>query len=469
MSTITVFRISAPGFLTEASIVSLRNAHHAFLQTTKHPAAKSVLFIRPDAVSMDDLYESAEDFDALNRAVAQRLLDAGDCVYGATGSISGSLLPVLREMAGETRIRLLPGISCAEAAFPMESISSVWTPHTIPERLNPAYACCVEELDSAFAAGNVKLALMEYYPEEWTVTLADLDAGGAYLHTSFPLFELDRQPSYSAAAVLYVPPVPFEALERFGYEELCAVMRRLRAPGGCPWDREQTHESLKVPLMEECYELLDAIDEKSDAHMTEELGDVLMQVVFHDEIAAEQGRFTDRDVTTELVKKLIFRHPHVFSDAAVQNSADVLVSWEKLKKVEKGQKSQTEVMKSVPRNLPALTRSKKIQKKAADVGFDWDNASDALKKVYEEADEVRAALAGDGDMEEELGDLLFAAVNVARLAHCDPELTLLKTCDKFINRFAQMEALAISSGKDLSSMTLSQQDELWNQIKNHRK
>jgi tetrapyrrole methylase family protein/MazG family protein len=338
----------------------------------------------------------------------------------------------------------------------------------MPEVFQPAVNYTIEEIDSALTAGQVKLRLMEYFPEEWEILFSDLDNAGLYQRRAIPLFELDRQPFYGPSAVIHVPAAPFDKLDRFGYEDLCRVIRRLRAPGGCPWDREQTHDSLKVPLMEECYELLDAIDEKNDAHLTEELGDVLMQVVFHDEIAAEQGRFTGRDVTTELVQKLIYRHPHVFGDAMAATSQEVLVNWDKLKKKEKGQITQTDVLLSVPRNLPALTRAKKIQKKAGDVGFDWDSPGEALTKVYEEAREVEDALKNEGNVAEETGDLLFAAVNVIRLAGLDPELTLLATCDKFIQRFAAMEKMASDAGNRLEDLSLSQQDALWNEAKNRR-
>lgn len=195
--------------------------------------------------------------------------------------------------------------------------------------------------------------------------------------------------------------------------------------------------------------------------MVEELGDVLMQVAFHAVIASEQGRFTDRDIVTELVQKLIYRHPHVFGSVQADSSAQVLRNWDALKKVEKHQETETDVLKSVPKNFPALLRSRKVQKRAAGIGFDWDSAETAFFKIGEEMEELHAAMNGNGNVEEELGDLLFSVVNVARLLHLEPEFVLAAATDKFIDRFSRMEALAAADGKKLEDLPLSEQDRFW--------
>ena len=262
-----------------------------------------------------------------------------------------------------------------------------------------------------------------------------------------------------------VPALPFEQKQSYGYEDLLKVLRRLRAPDGCPWDREQTHESLKKDLREECYELMDAIDEGDDEHIVEECGDVLMNVLFHPIIGEEQGRYDPRDVTTDIVKKLIYRHPHVFGTVRVHSSDEVLKNWDALKQKEKGQQTVAAALKSVPRSFPALLRCQKVQKKARKVGFDFDSAYDAFYKIGEETEELREAMSSGKDLEKEMGDLLFAAMNVCRLLGFDGEETLHKATDKFIRRFERMEQSVIASKKSLAEMTLQEMDAFWDEAK----
>ena len=268
-----------------------------------------------------------------------------------------------------------------------------------------------------------------------------------------------------ADSVLFVPPVSFDALTRYDYYDLVEIMKRLRAPDGCPWDREQTHKSIKRDLIEECYELNDAIDEEDDAHIIEELGDVLMLVIFHATIGDEQGRFNEGDVADGIVKKMIYRHPHVFGEDKAASAADVLQKWDELKRKEKHQNSATDTLCAVPKGFPALMRAEKIQRKARKVGFDWNDASEALPKVEEELGELRRAIDGNGSVGEEAGDLLFAAVNVIRLLGLDSEQMLHDAADKFIRRFSRMEQLANADGFALNKLTLKEQDRYWEQAK----
>lgn len=246
-------------------------------------------------------------------------------------------------------------------------------------------------------------------------------------------------------------------------KDLEEIVRLLRAPGGCPWDREQTHESIRRNFLEEAYEVAEAIDEGSLDHLKEELGDVLLQVVFHAQIERELGHFTLDDVADGVCQKLIFRHPHVFADTQVSGSDEVLVNWEELKREEKNQTSYTDTLNSVARSLPALWRAEKVQKKAKKAGFDWDDPADALDKLSEEVDELRWAVAEGSNVEEELGDVLFAAVNVSRFVKADAEDALTAATDKFIRRFAQVEALC--GDKPMEEHTLVELDALWNRAK----
>lgn len=259
--------------------------------------------------------------------------------------------------------------------------------------------------------------------------------------------------------------VDFTFKEKYTYEDLLEIMRILRCPEGCVWDREQDHKSIRRSFIEETYEAVEAIDNDDPVLLQEELGDVLLQVVFHAQIEAEAGRFTMDDVADGICKKMIYRHPHVFGSVEVKNSDEVLTNWDALKQKEKHQKSTTETLESVARSLPGLIRAEKVQHKAAKVGFDWDEVSGALDKVREETAEVARAINGDGDPSEELGDLLFAAVNVARFLKTDPEDAINRTTDKFIRRFAQVEQAAKDAGHSLSEMSLAEMDALWDAAK----
>ena len=252
--------------------------------------------------------------------------------------------------------------------------------------------------------------------------------------------------------------VKFETKENYTVDDLRRLVAVLRHPGGCPWDREQTHESIRRNFIEEAYEVAEAIDEKSPAHLKEELGDVLLQVLFHASIEEDAGRFDLDDVADGICKKLIFRHPHVFGGAAESN-------WEELKRQEKGQTTYTATLQSVARSLPGLWRAEKLQTKAAKAGFEWPDVQGAMDKLAEELDELRTAVRDKSNVEEELGDLLFAAVKVGRFFQIDPEDALAGTCEKFIRRFAGVEAAAAAQGQDMRDLTVDQLMVLWNREK----
>lgn len=257
----------------------------------------------------------------------------------------------------------------------------------------------------------------------------------------------------------------FTIKERYQFEDLLKIMEILRSENGCMWDRAQDHHSIRRNFIEETYEVCEAIDNEDVDLLREELGDVLLQVVFHTRIEEEKGTFNIDDVADGICKKLIYRHPHIFGSVDVASTEEILNNWDALKKVEKGQKSTTDTLNSVARSLPALIRAEKVQHKAAKVGFDWDDIRGALDKVQEELDEVKRAVNGDGDLPEEIGDLLFAAVNVARFADTDPEGALNATTEKFIRRFSYVERAAAAQGKKLEDMTLREMDALWDEGK----
>lgn len=259
----------------------------------------------------------------------------------------------------------------------------------------------------------------------------------------------------------------FEYKDSYDVRDLLRIMQILRAPGGCPWDAEQTHESIKKNLIEETYEVIEAINKNDKELLCEELGDLLMQIVFHAQMEQEAGCFGFDEVCDGVCKKLIERHPHVFGETEISGVDDVLTNWDAIKRKTKKQKTTTASMLSVPRELPALMRATKLQKKAADVGFDWNEVSGALDKLEEETAELRQAIDNNdkANMSEELGDVLFSAVNVSRFIKTDAEEALTSASDKFLARFTVVEKLASERGIDMNSATLEQLDALWDEAK----
>ncbi len=248
---------------------------------------------------------------------------------------------------------------------------------------------------------------------------------------------------------------------------LVEIMIRLRSPDGCPWDRKQTPQSLKPFLIEECYELVDALEEGSPEKVKEELGDLLFQIIFHSRIAEERGEFTIGDVISAIIDKMTRRHPHVFGSKQLSTEQEVLESWEEIKKTEKGHSRRTSILEGVPKNLPSLLRAHRLQERAARVGFDWSRTEELLAKLDEELQEFQESLAkGDAaDIENELGDIFFMLVNIARFLSVDPEEALRKTISKFVRRFRFIEASAASAGKSLNDMELDEMEHLWQESK----
>jgi tetrapyrrole methylase family protein/MazG family protein len=251
------------------------------------------------------------------------------------------------------------------------------------------------------------------------------------------------------------------------FPDLVALMAKLRGPDGCPWDLKQTPESLKPFLVEECYEVIDALDEGSPEKIKEELGDLLFQIVFHSRIAEEQGQFTIGDVIAGIYEKMVRRHPHVFGNTRVSSDKEVLANWEEIKKKEKNYTERKSILEGVPRHLPSLLRAHSLQERAARVGFDWSRIEEALPKLDEEIAEFKESLGKEDSVgiEEELGDIFFMLVNISRFLGVNPEDALRKTISKFIHRFRYIEEHAASDGKSLNEMTLDEMETLWQESK----
>ncbi len=464
-----------PKLLTLQTADALRKSRCLILRTARHRTAEWLSEEGVPYADFDGLYDQYDDFDALHAEMARQLWAEAmqhNVTFAVIDAQTDGAVRALRASCPEDgKVTILPGITMADSCMALlpegiehnGSIRVLPAMDAIAAAPDPATPLLVTELFDRVLASDLKLRLSEVYGDEAEVVFFPSSVKINRKPLSIPLMELDRQRTYDHTVCLYVPAMNLQSRERYCFEDLLQVMHTLRQQ--CPWDGEQTHESLRKYLLEEAYEAVAAIDEDDMEHLADELGDVLLQIAFHADIAQSLGEFSIGDVTTNIVRKLIYRHAHIFGNVHCATAEDVSQSWEKLKKAEKGLTTQASVLADVSQGLPALMRAAKVQKKAAQVGFDWDNAMDALPKIHEETDEVLAELEAGRDPGEELGDLLFSCVNVARLAGQEPELLLKAATEKFIRRFTAMENLIISDEKSLEGLTLAEMDVYWNRVK----
>lgn len=464
-----------PKLLTLQTLEALRKSRYLILRTARHRTAD---WLREEGVAFSDydaLYDEFEDFDALHAEMARLLWEAAadkSVTFAVIDAQTDGAVRALRAACPEDgKVVILPGVTMADsclALLPEEfeqsgSVRILPAMDAVEAAPDPATPLLVTEIFDRVIASTLKLRLSDLYGDEAQVVLFPSSVKINRKPLLMPLMELDRQRTYDHTVCLYVPAMALKQRERYCFDDLLRVMHLLRQQ--CPWDGEQTHESLRKYLIEEAYEAVGAIDEDDMDHLADELGDVLLQIAFHSDIAQELGEFSISDVTTAIVRKMIYRHAHIFGDVHCDTADEVTQSWEKLKKAEKGLTTQASVLADVSQGLPALMRASKVQKKAAQVGFDWDDAIGALPKIHEEADEVLAELEAGRDPGEELGDLLFSCVNVVRLAGQEPELLLNAATEKFIRRFTAMENLIISDEKSLEGLTLAEMDVYWSRVK----
>ena len=470
--TIVTLGTGSEEFLTRGVERALKEAKHVVLRTGRHPM-KGYLEAETIAYeTLDALYDECEDFDAFNKAAAAKLLSMCRtepvCYAVSDASFDTTVAAIQQVKPRDAKVRILPGVSHAERCLSMIEIHQdavrLYTASAfLDARVSPEEDLLLMELHTRECAGDCKLKLLELMPEETKVVFISGDEEtGELKRKSVALYEMDRQKAYDHLTAVFVPGVDYLSRTRFDMDDLMHVVARLRAPDGCPWDREQTHESLLKDLLEECYEFIQAVRDGDIDHMYDELGDVLLQVALHAQIASEHGDFTIQDVTSAIAYKMIERHTHVFGKVYAETSEDVLNNWEALKRSQRGITTHTQAMESVSTGLSSLLRAHKVQHKAHKVGFDFDTALDALEKVYEEADEVKENLLDGTDPEKELGDLFFAAVNVSRLCGKDADIALFGATNKFINRFRNMENAIKKAGKCLEDLTLSEMEVYWN-------
>ena len=461
----------------------LRTEHHA-----------SAIALRAEGVefeTFDSLYESCPDFAAVYSKIAEAVISRNPVTYAVPGHplIGEESSRLILEMAESLSIpvRIISSGSFIESTLSALRISmadgiDIRDALTLPltdslsnegfsteGRLNPARPILLFQVYDSASASHAKLALMRVFPDEWEVHIVrHAGISGEEELQKLPLYQLDRQPLDHLTAV-YVPALTAPKRPRDFYS-LVGLMSRLRAPEGCPWDREQNRMSLRKYLLEETYEALEAIESGDDDLICEELGDVLLQVVFYSQLAAEEGIFNIDDVTSHIVEKLVRRHPHVFGEVIAADSSEVLRNWERIKRGEKGyEKRSDSVLEGVPLQMPSLMRAMEMSKRAAKAGFDWPDLSGVLRKVMEELAELQAELtASDPDarrVEEELGDLFFTLVQIARKLGLDAEESLRVMLRRFEKRYRHIEQAAVAQGFSLSDLTLDQMNDLWENAK----
>jgi tetrapyrrole methylase family protein / MazG family protein len=464
---------------TRAADKLLRQAPEIYLRTT-HPV--DMADSPAQRHSFDDLYRSAASPDEAHRQIAANLIRLGQraegVIYATPGhpAVDDPVLPYLRPLAQAAGLplTLIPGLSLLEAnvsALALDT-SAGWqiVPAATVARLHhPPLAsdrpALITGLMSQELAGQVQQTLLNAYAPNFNVTL--IQAAGTPREQTWngPLVELAHPRPFDPLTTLYLPADPANA-SLTTFQETIA---HLRAPEGCPWDKVQTHQSLRPYLLEETYEVLEALDAGNPAALAEELGDLLLQIGLHTQIATGAGEFRMGQVIGQIQRKLLRRHPHVFGDVTVNGAEEVTINWEAIKKAERAaQNGPTEtppsVLDGVPKDLPALAQALTLSKRAVRVGFEWPNLEGVLDKLVEEAHEIVTAN-NPAELEAEFGDLLFTAVNLARWRQVDPESALRATNARFTRRFKQIEALAAAQGKHLPEMTLAEMDALWGEAK----
>ncbi len=447
--------------LSDGAKKALFSGAKVILRTGETPAAQGVKELGVDFSTLDYIYGSCRNFDTLNKKLAAAVLEEakkGDVVYCVDGSVAEdvSAQTVMRKVRDAA---VYGGVSKADGAFAAAKIFACNRTSVSAYGwgdIRPTLPLAVYDLDCDLIAGDVKLRLCELFGDEAECYYV---RGGKA--KKIRLFEADRQKEYDSTSVLVVDEIPLLKRTRFDYDDLVRILNLLRAPDGCPWDRAQTHESIRQNMIEEAYELVDAIDSKDDSKILEETGDVLMQGAFHSVLGQERGAFTADDVLSAVCSKLIFRHSHIFGKDKATDEASALSVWDKNKQAEKGQKTGSESVLDVPKVLPAVMRAQKVAKRAAKYGYDFKDANEAAGKVKEELAELLEAVEEKDakHIAEEAGDLLFSAVNVGRLAGADCEESLRESTEKFIARFCETEKLILKDGKKMQDLSA---DELWN-------
>lgn len=457
----------SPSHLTAGVRELLASGMPVILRTRHHPVVAAIPELA-GARDCDDLYAAGDSFDGVYLAAAERVLAAAasqPVIYAVPGHplMAERSVTKLMAMADERGhpVRVYPGVSfvdVAAAALGLD-LGTVQLCDGLELRIDTWRPALISQVYDRDAVTSLKLRLLDIYPAEHRVLVLSALGTPQEMVREVSLAELDHRP-YGHLDSLYVPALaPLEDVRRF--DGLYYIIERLHAPDGCPWDREQTHATLRPHLLEESYEALEAIDRDDPVALTEELGDVLLQVLMHAAVAHRLDEFTFGDVVEHIARKLIRRHPHVFGEGTAATAEEVYQNWEALKQQEKPRQS---ILDGVPATLPALAASQSIQGRARRIGFDWPTIEGPLEKLREEIDEL-ARTNGTTEREDEFGDILFVAVNIADHLGIDAEQALRGANQKFRRRFAEVERLATERGIDLKDLDLAGLDALWDEAK----
>ncbi len=448
-----------------------------YLRTARHPSANFLIQRDLPFVSLDSFYEEANDFSTLYDRIVEFLVAETDrekeIVYLVPGhpGVAERSVQLLQVAAQNGRVKMVyeSGQSFIDDLLfkigvdPVDGLLLLDATSLRGDMLQPKAHTIMMQLYNQAVASDTKVLLSEVYGDEWEVVIASsIGIAGQESIQKVPLFELDRIKGIDHLTTLYVPPLQAERL--YGdWSELVNIVAALRSPNGCPWDKEQTHESLRPYVIEEAYEVAQAIDEGDVDALVEELGDVLLQVLLHSQIGFDEGDFQVRDVIRTLSAKLIRRHPHVFGEASAATAEEVVQHWEQIKKAEKSGQVLS-LLDAVKKGQSPLKESHELQKKAAKVGFDWPDIEPVFAKLGEEISEFQEADT-DEEKEKEFGDMLFSLVNLGRHFGIDPERALALTNQKFRRRFLHIEKELQRRNLDFSTVELAILDEFWQNAK----
>ncbi|MGM0396547.1 MAG: nucleoside triphosphate pyrophosphohydrolase [Bacillota bacterium] len=466
--------------LTLGAIRRMESGKPNYLRTERHPSVEYMKEIGIEYTAFDKLYDTKESFEKVYESIVSELTSAakthGDINYFVPGNpmVAEHTVRMLLEQ-DEYKIEIVSGMSFIEpileiaGADPVEGLKVLDGIGLERSRIDINSHQIFTQVYNSRVMSETKLVLMDILPSEYGVIL--IHNGGMEekeIVERIPLHEIDRSEHIGSLTSLFVPRLDKNEHKLYDFNDIQDIMKRLRGEDGCPWDREQDHLSIRGAILEEAYELVEALEDEDPEHIVEELGDLLLQVVFHAQIGHENGDFNPIQVTSSLANKLITRHPHVFFEKNVDNSKEVVYNWNKIKYANRNITTLSERLRNIPR-LPALLRSYKIQERAADIGFDWDSIEGSSDKISEELAEVleAASIHGPGSLlvESEIGDLLFAAVNLSRFLEVNPEVALGRTIEKFTKRLEEMEYMADRMGIVMEEMTLEEMDSLWDKVK----
>ena len=468
-----------PDYLTRKAWRILNAAEEIFLRTIHHPVVPDLpAGLRKQ--SFDALYDEADSFEDVYEQIVAEVMRLGKRPEGVIYAVPGhpfvaeATCPEIVRQAQDAGIsvQVVDGISfigplltaAGVDVFPQTVLLDALTlsrNHMPP--FPPSAPAIIAQIHSRTVASEVKLTLMAVYPDDFAVKLVHAAGTTHEIIEELPLFEIDRSEHIGLITALYLPAMA----PTLSFEAFQDVIAHLRAPDGCPWDREQTHQSLRPHLLEETYEVISAIDNDDPDAMREEFGDLLLQILLHAEIASESGEFSMADILHGIHTKLVNRHPHVFGDLVLEEPENVLLNWEKLKAEERAANgnSGASLLDGVALALPALVQAEQFQLRAGRVGFDWPDIAGVYNKIDEELMEIASAV-GKINQSNEIGDLLFAVVNLARWLGIDAESSLREANIRFRNRFSKIEAEARTQGRAVSDMTLYEMESIWQAAKN---